>query len=231
MSSEGPENMKERLKEAYDAIAPTYNEWTKRDTSLRLEYVEKLLDHLPQIKAGTPTSLLEVGCGCGLPVSAKLLSYPNTTVTANDLSSVQVELARKNLVKSEETPNGVSADRVILIPGDMLALDFPPAAFDAVIGLYSLIHLPREEQVQMIAKIAQWLKPGGVMLANFSAEAMAGTVMDGWLDERGWMFWSGWGAEESTRKIKESGLQIVLNEVTEDVVDASFLWVIARKRN
>ena len=74
----------------------------------------------------------------------------------------------------------------------MLALDFTPAAFDAVVGMYSIIHLPRAEQVEMLRKIVTWLKPGGWLLANFAAEEMAGTEISNWLEEeKGWMFCSG----------------------------------------
>ncbi|KAH3919130.1 hypothetical protein HBI56_100290 [Parastagonospora nodorum] len=74
----------------------------------------------------------------------------------------------------------------------MLALDFPDSAFDAVTGFQSIIHLPREEQTQLMKKIAGWLKPGGYFLANFSAVELEKLEVDRWLDhEKGWMFWSG----------------------------------------
>jgi SAM-dependent methyltransferase len=79
-------------------------------------------------------------------------------------------------------------DRTTLIEGNMLALDFPDSAFDAVTGFQSIIHLPREEQMQLMKKIA-WLKPGGYFLANFPADELEKLGFDRWLNhEKGGMF-------------------------------------------
>lgn len=114
----------------------------------------------------------------------------------------------------------------------MLALDFAPESFDAVVGMYSIIHLPREEQVEMLKKIVGWLKPGGWLFANFGAADLEAAEAKNWLgEEKGWMFWSGWGAEGTLEKIREVGLEVVVNEikVDEDEVAVKFLWVLAKK--
>ena len=51
------------------------------------------------------------------------------SVTGNDLSTAQLDLARKNLAGYE--------DRLTLVEGDMLGLAFPAGTFDAVTGFYS----------------------------------------------------------------------------------------------
>jgi hypothetical protein len=43
----------------------------------------------------------------------------------------------------------------------MAALTWPPASFDAVIAFYSIIHLPRDEQLGLFRKIFGWLNPVG----------------------------------------------------------------------
>jgi 2-polyprenyl-3-methyl-5-hydroxy-6-metoxy-1,4-benzoquinol methylase len=48
----------------------------------------------------------------------------------------------------------------------MMALEFRPAMFDAVVAFYSLIHLPRVEQEILLQRISTWLRPGGWFLAN-----------------------------------------------------------------
>jgi SAM-dependent methyltransferase len=167
--------------------------------------------------------VLELGCGHGLPVTQKLLSHPNFSVIANDLSSAQLALARTNL--QPDPPS-----RLTLLEGDMLALDFPPASLDAVIAMYSIIHLPRAEQVEMLGKIVTWLKPGGWVLANFAAVELEGREVQNWLkEEKGWMFWSSWGSEGTLEKVREVGLEVVVQETVEDVVDVAFLWILARK--
>jgi ubiquinone/menaquinone biosynthesis C-methylase UbiE len=148
---------------------------------------------------------------------------PTFTVIGNDISTAQLNLARSNLAGYE--------DRVTFVETDMLSLDFPDAAFDIVTGFYSIIHLPREEQIQLMCKIVKWLKPGGYFLANFGAEEMVTHEMDNWLGhEKGWMFWSGWGKEGSLKMVEDVGMEVVLNEVHEEVGDATFLWVLAQKK-
>ena len=211
-----PENLKARLKDSYDAIAPKYNEWTIPRSANRIVYLDKLME----IMSGTPNaSILELGAGAGVPVLKKLLTYPNLSLTANDLSDTQIELGKKDF----------GEERIKWVQGDMLSLSFPDAKFDAVLGFYSLIHLPREEQVEMLNTIWKWLKPGGYFLANFGDSAMEGLEFDGWLDEKGWVFSSGWGVEGTLEKVKEAGFEILVEDVKEDDVRASFLWVIAKK--
>jgi len=225
-----PADLKSRLKASYDAIAPRYNEWTIPHSTTRLRYLDQLLGRLPTTTSSspsTPVSVLELGCGYGVPVTQKLLSYPNFSVTAYDLSSAQLALARASLLPG---PPGPAHGRLTLLEGDMLALDFTPATFDAVVGMYSIIHLPRAEQVEMLRKIVAWLKPGGWVLANFAAEELAGREMQNWLEEeKGWMFWSGWGSEGTVEKVREAGLEVVVQETVEDAVNAKFLWILARK--
>ena len=91
------------VKASYDAIAPRYNEWTIPHSTTRLRYLDQLLDRLPTTissSPSTPVSVLELGCGYGVPVTRKLLSHLNFSVTANDLSSAQLALARASLLPS-----------------------------------------------------------------------------------------------------------------------------------
>ncbi|KAF9873188.1 hypothetical protein CkaCkLH20_09351 [Colletotrichum karsti] len=219
-----PEDLKARLKESYDTIAPAYNDWTLQQTTLRLEYLEKLMEKLLVAKplSGQMSLVLELGCGCGLPVTDRLLTTPDLFVTANDLSSTQIQLARENLAKH-------GTDRVTYVEGDMMALEFSEGSFDAILGMYSVIHLPREEQSEMIRRMAKWLKPGGLLLVNFSAEKSPGHVVDEWLHEKGWMYWSGWGSEETLAQIKETGLEVLLDDIVKDETDSTFLWLLAKK--
>jgi len=226
-----PTDLKSRMKASYDAIAPTYSEWTIPHSTTRLHYLDQLLDHLPTTTAANsiPVSVLELGCGNGVPVTQKLLSYPNFSVTANDLSGAQLALARAHLLPD---PPGPAHGRLTLLEGDMLALDFQPATFDAVAGIYSIIHLPQDEQVKLLRKIVTWLKPGGWILANFVVEEMAGREVQNWLEEeKGWMFWSSLGSKGTIEKLGEVGLEVVVQETVEDAVDVKFLWILARKAN
>ncbi|KAF1977435.1 methyltransferase, partial [Bimuria novae-zelandiae CBS 107.79] len=221
-----PPDLKDRMKTTYDAIAHTYNAvlGTVLDP-IRLDYLNRLLVLLKASSSDT-INVLELGCGAGLPVTKTLLEHTDPTihVTANDLSPVQLDLARKNLSPYVET------GKLKLIEGDMTTLSFPPASFTAVLGFYSIIHLPRDEQTVLLKKIGTWLKPGGYLLANFAAEEREVAVQERWLgEERGWAFWSAWDAEGSVGMVEGAGLEVLVREVRDWKGDASFLWVIGKK--
>jgi ubiquinone/menaquinone biosynthesis C-methylase UbiE len=124
-------DMKARLKSSYDAVADTYNAaFTTPNDPVRLHYLELLLSRLPSDSQRT-ASMLELGCGAGVPATKHLLQIdkPLIHVTGNDLSTAQLDLARRNLAGYE--------DRLTLVEGDMLGLAFPSETFDAVTGFYS----------------------------------------------------------------------------------------------
>ncbi len=216
-----PQNLKVRIKDTYDLIAVDYNAWTERNTTTRVEFLDRLIALLP---AGQERelSLLELGCGSGLPTTKMLLSVPNTRLFANDMSAAQIDLGMKNLAEF--------GDRVSWKTGDMTQLSFPDNSLDAVIGMYSLIHLPREEQSDMVNKISRWLRPGGYMLVNFTSADHEANINPNWLAEKGWMFWSGWGLDHMTEVVKDSGLNLLTGELRGDPGDASFFWVLAVKK-
>ncbi|KAF1956983.1 methyltransferase domain-containing protein [Byssothecium circinans] len=221
-----PQDLKRRLASAYDAIAPKYNEtFTDKDDPVRLGYLNRLLDLLKSSKK-EDAKVLELGCGAGVPGTKRLLenTMPRVHVIGNDFSSTQIELARSNIGNYEKE------GRLELKQGDMMDLAFPEASLDAVVGFYSVIHLPRAEQTELVERIATWLKPGGLFLANFSKEDMANEVMPTWLgEEKGWMYWSGWGEEGSVKIVEKAGLEVIVREITDSAVDASFVWIIAKK--
>lgn len=220
-----PADLKARLGASYDAIAETYNKWTAEHDEVRTRYLDQLVARLPEAAGGSPLRVLELGCGAGEPATRRLAGLPGAEVTANDLSRRQVELAREN-----EKTWGLGTP-VRFVEGDMTdpsLLDFPPGSLDGVVALYSLIHLPRAEQAEMLTRIGKWLREGGVLLANFSAGEMEGVVMEEWLGEGGWMFWSGWG-EGTVGRVEGSGMEVLVRGVEKEGVDVEFLWVLARK--
>ncbi|KAF1845261.1 S-adenosyl-L-methionine-dependent methyltransferase [Cucurbitaria berberidis CBS 394.84] len=214
------------MKDSYDAIAETYAaQFTTADDPIRLDYLKRLVSQL-QLTGRDAGDILELGCGAGVPATKFLLQMDNPTVhvTGNDISTSQLDRARSNLAQYGK--------RLTLVEGDMLSLSFPNDSFDAVTGFYSIIHLPRDEQTELMHKIVQWLKPGGLFLANFSATEFSSQEAENWLgQDKGWMFWSGWGEEKSVKMVADVGLNVIVKELRQATGDAKFLWVLARKNN
>jgi ubiquinone/menaquinone biosynthesis C-methylase UbiE len=215
-----PADFKDRLKASYDAMAPEYNAWTERHTYLRLKYRDELCARAPKLTEQAEARVLELGCGAGNFLEALFSKAgPNVTAAANDLSDTQLDMARRALEKYE--------GRISYQAGDMGALTFPDGSLTAVVALYSLIHLTSPEQADMLSKIARWLEPGGVLISTFAIEEGSDT-MDGWLHEKGWMYWSSLGADGTKKKLAEVGLNIE-SAVIEGDDEEKFLWIIARK--
>lgn len=158
-SSSPSRTIKERVAAFYDANADDYLAWTAASHPIRLHYLSQLLPHL---QGRDDATILELGCGAGVPCTQVLTSLPNVHVTGVDISRTQLELAAKVL----------PAEKVSLVMSDMIALEFEDASFDAVVAFYSIIHVPREEQLVLIRRIARWLKPAGTFLATLNMDGM-----------------------------------------------------------
>jgi len=68
--------------------------------------------------------------------------------------------ARQLVLAREHAPGAT------LIHASMTEIDFPPESFDVVVALYSIIHVPREEQPALVRRIREWLRPGDLSLAT-----------------------------------------------------------------
>ncbi|KAK2755108.1 hypothetical protein FQN54_006637 [Arachnomyces sp. PD_36] len=215
--------IKDDIRKAYDDIAPAYLDWTKPSYKTRLVYLNKLLSHLSQ---KPKVNVLELGCGAGVPCTQLLAARENFSVTANDISHAQIELARERLPSS-----------VRLVEGDMMGLESEEEEFDAVVGFFSILHLPREEQIVFFNRAFGWLKPGGWLLANLTKVGFESVKDEKWLGgKEGTMFWSGWGVEKSCEILEEAGFVVEVKDVVSEAEkdwegkdNVEFLWVMARK--
>ena len=214
------EDIKKRVENSYDSIAPQYLEWTSSSPDSRVDYLNQLLPHLTSKKSA---EVIDLGCGAGAPCTHLLASQPNIHVTGCDISSTQLALAAERL----------PAGKFKLIRSDMMGLEFADSTFDAVVAFYSIIHVPREEQVTLLKRIGKWLKPGGWFLATFAAVGAEEDIEQQWLgEEKGWMFWSGWDPRDSAEMIKGAGLELRVNTIAETVekdVKVPHLWILAQK--
>ena len=195
--------------DGYDAMADQYVAWSS-SAPVRLRFLERLLELLP------PTSdLLELGCGAGEPVTRRLSELHR--VVAVDVSSRQLELA------------GRHAPRAELVLADMFELSFEPGSFDAVVAFYSLTHVPRTHHADLVGRIVDWLRPGGLILLTMGARDDPGSVQEDWLGVP--MYFSHFDAATNRALVRRAGVRILSADVVdEDARDAGarFLWVIGR---
>ena len=77
---------------------------------------------------------------------------------------------------------------------DILAVDFPPAGFDAVVAFYSVFHVPREQHADLFRRVHRWLKPRGHLLCTLSYYSEEGYTVDDFFGVT--MYWSNNGIDE-----------------------------------
>jgi ubiquinone/menaquinone biosynthesis C-methylase UbiE len=216
------ESPKDIIASAYDHLADWYLDWVKKDHSPRERYTEKLLTSCRPTTS--PPRILELGCGPGIPVT-QLLLHRGAQVTANDISSKQILMAK------ERCPGAT------YLPGDMMNLEFKPESFDGVTCFYTIFHLPRGEQKEMMGKIYTWLRPGGSFIFNL-VESIDEAEIFGEMMGHG-MFWSSFGVEESQAMVEDVGFEVVEKEMvesgggnleeTDPDYGVKFVWIVARK--
>jgi SAM-dependent methyltransferase len=195
----------------YDRIADRYLEWSALRPSPARRSALDLADS--EIPAGA--DVLELGCGAGMPMTARLAA--GRRLTGIDVSAEQIRRARRN------------------VPGatfqvaDMTTWDADPASLDAVVAFYSLTHVPRDRQSVLFGRVREWLRPGGVFIASLGVEDDPGGVEDDWLGVP--MYFSHFSARVNRRLLVEAGFVVERAEVVvepEDRHDARFLWVVGR---
>jgi ubiquinone/menaquinone biosynthesis C-methylase UbiE len=201
---------KEVVAAGYDAIAERYTAWagTVR-VAEREKYTRLLLDRLPE-----GTQVLELGCGAGIPTTQRLAE--RFAVTGVDISARQIALARAHV------PTATFAQ------ADMTALTFPPASFAAVTAFYAITHVPREEHTVLFAKIAAWLKPGGIFVASLSSGDTIGMVEEDWLGAP--TYFSGHDRATNLALLTDAGF--IIEQATDEMDEefgrpTTFLWVVA----
>ncbi len=114
------------MKHGYDLVSRAY----RADDAGEGEYAEWL--DLLEARVPPPAKVLDLGCGCGVPVARRLAT--RYEVTGVDLSPVQIVRAR------------LLVPTATFVCADMITAKFADASFDAIVCLYALIHVPIEEQ-------------------------------------------------------------------------------------
>ena len=201
---------KEIVARGYDAIALRYAEWAGQIDSPVINWVRDLDTRLED-----GSDVLELGCGRGVPATRELARRHR--VTGVDISAVQIELARHHVPEAS------------FVHGDAMELEVAPASLDAVVALFVFGHVPVDEQPGLIARIALWLRDGGLFLGTFSAGEAGEDVDNDWLGAP--MFFASLG-EACAPLLRESGLDLLRDEVVLQNEpghgEVSFRWVLAR---
>jgi 2-polyprenyl-3-methyl-5-hydroxy-6-metoxy-1,4-benzoquinol methylase len=179
----------ELVRRGYDALSYRY----RADDAGEGQY-GPLLQEL-QRRLPPAADVLDLGCGCGVPV-ARTLAAAGHRVTGVDVSEVQIDRARALV------PMGT------FIRADATAVEFADLSFNAIVCVYALIHMPLTAQPGLLARMAGWLRPGGWLLATTGHDAWTGGE-ENWLGGQVPMWWSHADAASYRSWIEDAGLRVV----------------------
>lgn len=202
-------NYKETVKSGYNVIANRYlAERTRDSEDVRL--LNELIERLP-----VNASVLDAGCGAGVPIS--LMLSEQFKVTGVDFSEAQIELAKKQIPQAN------------FICQDMTKLDFLENSFDGICSYYAIIHIPREEHKALLKNFYRMLKPNGFALLCLGAENLIDDIDENYLGAR--MYWSHYDADAYLKMLKDCGFSLAWSKYVADgsCEGASHLFVLVQK--
>ncbi len=179
------------VRRGYDTISRAYRDDSGAPAAGSAERMSRYADWVADLAALLPVhaTVLDLGCGNGLP-GARLLADRGWQVLGVDFSAVQVGRAARL----------VPAAR--FIRSDITELAIRPGSLDAIVSLYTLIHLPLADQRQLIPRLRDWLRPGGYLLVIVGAERWTG--VDNFLGAE--MFWDHEGTQAYLEWLAAAGL-------------------------
>ena len=198
-------------RDGYEKIADEYLNM-RGESPEGAALLQEFMNRLP---AGA--SILDAGCGSGVPI-ARILGK-SFNVTGVDFSEEQVKLARK------------LAPAATFHCQDMTSLTFPEGSFDGICSYYAIIHVTREHHAELLRSFHKLLSPGRFALLCMGAGDLPGNVNEDWLGAP--MYWSHYGAETNLAMIQECGFAVLSSElVTDNFTEppAQHLFVLAEKR-
>jgi SAM-dependent methyltransferase len=203
---------KEIVARGYDAVALRYAEWASHVDRPTLEWLRDLDCRLPD-----GADILELGCGRGVPVTRELARRHR--VIGVDISAVQIELARHHVPEAS------------FVHADATELEIAGASLHAVVALHFFGHVPLGEQAPLIGRIAEWLRPSGLMLATFGAGAAHEEVAEDWLGAP--MFFASLEAEAYPQLLRANQLEPLRDEIVVQHEpghgDAAFRWMLVQE--
>ena len=163
------------VRTGYDLLSAAYREdHPDEDGESYRQYASWLERLSSRIEPGV--RVLDLGCGCGVPVASILAS--GFQVTGVDFSDVQIDRARRLVPKAT------------FLCSDMAIVEFDADSFEAVVCLYSLFHLPIEEQRPFLRRVHCWIAQKGFLLITVGENEWTGVETD-WLNVQGGdMYWS-----------------------------------------
>lgn len=176
------------IRDAYDEIAPAYD-------AERRSVAAPLQSMVADLGAGLPDGahVLDAGCGAGVPITTTLLEHVD--VTGVDFSGEQLRMATDR------------APAAGFVRGDVTALPFDEDAFDALVCLFTIIHVPWAEQLACAREFHRVCRTDAPILLTVGTDDWEGTN-ENWIDAGAEMQWTIPGPERAVGILGEAGFSV-----------------------
>lgn len=174
------------VRDGYDKAAAAY-------TQHRVDHVEpEAVAILDTLSASIPhgSRVLDAGCGGGV-ISARLTD--RFEVFGVDMSIEQLRIAKS------------IAPRAHLVCQDIATLSPPEGCFAAIVCVWTIIHVPREEHPGVFRRFHRSLAPGGLAFLSVGRTEWEGS--EPFFGAELW--WSHHDRETSIGLIKQAGFEIL----------------------
>ena len=161
--------------------------------------------------------VLDAGCGNG--AYSRVLS-DKFNVIGVDISEKQIELARQNAPNAE------------FYCEDMTKITYPDEFFDGIVSYYSIIHVPRDEQFELLSNFYRMLKIKGVVLLTFHLNDDPESYAEDFFGRGVKMYWSGYSKSTNLKMLIQIGFKIIWSKSVKESPkfgESSHLFVFAEK--
>jgi cyclopropane fatty-acyl-phospholipid synthase-like methyltransferase len=211
MSEPPRDSVGEVVARGYDRVAEEYAALeSERSPWPRLARVRAFIADLPD-----GSRVLDVGCGNGVPATRDIASKHR--VIGVDISPAQIALARSNV------PNAT------FHCADAREIEFPASSFDAIVALYLIDNVTREDYPALFRQLAGWRRPGGRILLSAEPGDDPGRIYE-WLGVL--MFINTLPAEEVADLLRQASLRVVGMETQSQIEgdrEIEYVWFVAEK--
>jgi 2-polyprenyl-3-methyl-5-hydroxy-6-metoxy-1,4-benzoquinol methylase len=194
------------VQRAYDEMAIEYV--SGRDELKTKKYL-KLFTNLLRKNS----TILDLGCGAGVPVDDVLVKQ-GFYVVGIDISTKMIELASKNCKGCEY--------RV----ADIQDLKYGEYSVGGIICLYTMFHLPRNKHAEILRVMASFLPINGPLLISMGDREWEGVhTMYG---QKVWA--SQWGIDKNLQLVKNAGFEIIFDTIDKSGRESHQIILAIRKK-